>query len=307
MPKIAALAFCIALFASAQQSRPPAPGPPVVGQNQKSKRTPEQPKAQSGQSRADSISASIDKLTTEVTAWKDQSKAPPEKGDASADWILAFATLLIAVLTFFQWLILKAHHKVMDRQANYIRDALAETKKSSDAAVSAAEVAKRSLEVAYQAKVGITSIVLRDPVPEARSMDNDATLSNCCIEMSLINTGPTVARSFTFTYLIDIFGLEGIINPPVAITYGPTELHPNVTFERESLPIHLIFPDANVLWGYAIEGRNITVSGDFSYWDIFGNRFTVDYFARIRPPANLDFVQEIEIPFEVNTESNAQG
>ncbi len=92
--------------------------------------------------------------------------------------VIAFAAIAQIVIYIFQ--------------THYIKNQLHANKKSTD-------LARRSLEVAYQAKVGISSMTLRDPWAMARRVDDNATLSRCCIEMILINTGSTMARNISFS------------------------------------------------------------------------------------------------------------
>jgi hypothetical protein len=287
------------------QSQPPSPRPAKPAQENKNQPSPKQSESTTNQQPSEDIPALTDKVITELARRNQQQTAGERKKETSIDWWGIFRDALLVIFTGALAVLANRQHQAMIQQADYMRDALAETKKSADAAVNAATVAKRSLEVAYQAKVGITSITLTDPWAMARTVDDNATLSRCCVEMILINTGSTMARNFSFEYLIDIDGLEGVINPPAMIHRDPTDLHPSVPFQKMSLPIHGHFPDANVLWRYAVEGRNLTVSGHFSYWDIFGNQFRAGYFGKISNPPN-PFMNPIAIPFEVNTETNPQ-
>jgi len=65
--------------------------------------------------------------------------------------------------------------------------------------------------------------------------------------------------------------------------------------------IEELFPDGGILWDYAIKGRNLAVYGDLSYGDIFGNEFSIHYFARIDPPANIAFLDPVVIGFDLIT------
>jgi hypothetical protein len=284
------------------------PQPPVVPRPGNADRTDQRAKdggtAKGSDNKGSSDGSSSNTLRSANPQGNTQAKNQSEP--SASDWWIVGLTAGLVILAGVQ-------AYIYYRQAEYMRRGLKlsiqQTRvanRSSIAAKRAADVAKRSLEVAYQAKVGISSVTLDDPMPRVRTTDNNVTLSRCCIEMLLVNTGSTVAKNFSFEYLVDIYGLEGAINPPVMISCDPTDFHPGVQFERISLPIGNIFPDANVLWNYVIEGRNLTVSGHFSYWDIFDNHFRVGYFARITRPPNLQMMNPIRIAFEVNTETNPE-
>src|SRR5580698_625967 len=66
-----------------------------------------------------------------------QKSGKQDTDDPSSNWwligstvVTALATIAIAYLGYRQWLTLRDHHSVMDRQAGYIRDALAQTQAS---------------------------------------------------------------------------------------------------------------------------------------------------------------------------------
>jgi hypothetical protein len=288
------------------QSQPPAPSSTIGAQSKQDKTAGDSDIIGSHNQPSGAFSASGNQAGSPAATGKQRSNS--ESGDSSSlgnTFIVVFTGFLVVLAGFQFW--------AMHRQAGYIKHGLRLSIKqarianrSAIAAKSAADVARRSLEVAYQAKVGISSIMLADPIPRFRTMNNDTTLSRCCVEMNLVNTGSTVARNFSFEYLIDIYGLEGAINPPVMIQCDPTDLHSGIPFQRMSLPVGSIFPDAHVLWRYAVEGRNLTVSGHFSYWDIFDNHIRGGYFARITTPPNLQLMNPIEIAFEVNTNTNPE-
>lgn len=182
MRRIALLAFSIALFASAQDSQPPAPTPPKIAQNNKGETARKQAETPNYQSAADSLSAAISKLTSEVTTWKQQQSTERKKEDSSTDrgimWstiVTAAATIAIAVLAYFQWKTLKAHHTVMDRQADYIRDALKETRRSADAAMGSVDL----LISRERARLVVSDMELANPM--------DAT--NIFVKLSIRNIG----------------------------------------------------------------------------------------------------------------------
>jgi hypothetical protein len=147
------------------QSQPPPPGPRKATQNNKAQATGEQTVAPKNQNNADHTSAAIDKLTSEIASWKKQQAATKDENDSSSGgWLMwstiatAFATLAIAGLGCFQWRAMHKQRIAMEQQAQYMRDGLALTEISANAAKLAADTAKRALEVTERADILVQAV-----------------------------------------------------------------------------------------------------------------------------------------------------
>ncbi len=132
MRKIAALAFSIALFASAQNSQPPSPAPTKTTQNDQRKTSAKQAVAAEDQRISNALLAAIDKFTSEV--------APEGKAKRCCHRQRQPVSRLVAEVEhhhfgyryfFYRCSRLqavanpaRAPHTVMKRQARYIRRAL---------------------------------------------------------------------------------------------------------------------------------------------------------------------------------------
>jgi hypothetical protein len=145
---IAMLALAVVAIGQSQ-TPPPTPGKPA--QNYQGNATGKQDVASDDQRQANSVSTAINKLSSEITAWKNQQAAEDNKRDTSSGgWLMwstimtAIATLAIAGLGVFQWWAMHKQRAAMELQATYMKDALAETKKSADAAKSSADIADKS-------------------------------------------------------------------------------------------------------------------------------------------------------------------
>jgi hypothetical protein len=98
------------------RSQPPAPRPPNPTQDNQGNATGKQYKTSDNHGDASSISSAIDKLTSEVTSWKQQQAGTLQKDEASADWwtewstlLSAVATVAVAVLAYRQWRTVRGH------------------------------------------------------------------------------------------------------------------------------------------------------------------------------------------------------
>ena len=130
------------------QSQPPSPTPAKPTQKSKGTATDKQVEVSSIQGDANSLSAAVDKLTSEIASWKKQESAKQDKTDTSAErWAIgsaavsATATIAIAILAFFQWRSMDKQRLAMDMQAKYMSDGLIETRRAVDAAKASADTA----------------------------------------------------------------------------------------------------------------------------------------------------------------------
>jgi hypothetical protein len=92
-----------------------------------------------------------------------------------------------------------------------------------------------TLKIAHRARVGIKSIILSG-TPDY----NEGDISDCRLEMRLINTGETMVRNLIFEYRID---LDGILSKkaPITASEGPFDVHPDIPFERVSATLRDTF------------------------------------------------------------------
>jgi hypothetical protein len=179
------------------QSQPPSPTPTKTAQDNQGNATSKQAVATSNQNDAKSLSTAIDKLTSEVAAWKKQQAAEERERDPSsggwAIWstiVTAFATIAIAFLGYFQW-------RAMHRQADYMRRALqlsirqtrlaarstAATEVAANAAKSSAGIAEEALRIAERADLFLSNV------------NTDKVFSTeSCVGIEIKNFGRTTAE-----------------------------------------------------------------------------------------------------------------
>jgi hypothetical protein len=126
----------LCLFANLAVSQPPSPSPTPPTKNNQSQTAGKDPIATNDKNNSNSVSAAIDKLTSEIASWKNKQTADNSDGNASSDgwlkWstiISAVATLAIAGLGGLQWWAMHKQRAAMEEQANYMREGLAETRK----------------------------------------------------------------------------------------------------------------------------------------------------------------------------------
>jgi hypothetical protein len=272
----------VALIATAWfalgQSQPPSPGPRKPTQNNQSKTARKQGEAPNYQSAANPVSAAINKLTSEVTAWKQQESAKQKEGDTSTDrWLMwstiatAAATFAIAYLGYRQWRTLQAHHAVMNRQANYIRRALKQTKIAAKAALLNANL----LISRERARLIVSDVHLANP----------ADAANIFVRLELRNVGPSHA-----------FDVEA---RTVCSPWSPESDVKQLRFAPEFLPlieagavhqwiiIPMVPPISQADLDDIAERRGnagIRVYGRFHFSDVFGKRRTLHVGYRLFVP-----------------------
>jgi hypothetical protein len=182
---IAAIPIVIALLLQLP-SQPPSPTPIPHTQHKESKATGEHSKTPNDQNRTDYLPSAIDKLTAEIASRnKAQTSYKDNNNTSSYGWVKwstiasAAATLLIAVLAFFQWRAMDRQRRAMDRQAEHMRDGLAETKRAADAAEQAAHTAQKALYISSSADILIQEVSHSSGHQAQPSSDITVTLKNC--------------------------------------------------------------------------------------------------------------------------------
>jgi heme/copper-type cytochrome/quinol oxidase subunit 2 len=271
------------------QSQPPAPSPAKVAQNEKGKTAREQAETYRDQSIASSISASIDKLTAEVTAWKEQESREHSNDRPSTDWgtiistiVTALATVAIAWLGYRQWQTLKAHHTVMDRQANYIRDALVETRKAADAATKSAVIAQRAMEISQRAMVSISNLHL--VIPRIPGID---ALFNSKVEFVITNVGLSMAQNCHFHVELFMPGSMELPRRADPLVSSPQDLAPRAIRGTTSQELQSYFHRLDLQRADTRDGdRKLYVGGFVRYRDVFGYDWRIEYQGRYSPLVN---------------------
>jgi hypothetical protein len=134
------------------QNEPASPIPKAPVQTNQETATPLQPA--NPQADVDRLSTAVDRLTAEVTAWREQ-ESQKTKSNESPSWptisstiVAAIATVFIALLGFFQYRVLHRQRLAMEKQSEYMREGLTLTKQAAEAASVSANSAKQSADIA---------------------------------------------------------------------------------------------------------------------------------------------------------------
>lgn len=287
--------FALVVFSallSFGSSQPPPPTPSESAYTDQNKTAPKEAEADTNKQSSDPSASAFDKQRPTV-APRDQQQARSERQQSSpVDWWSRGSTILItlftgalALLAFLQW-------SAMHKQAQYMRDALVETRKAADAAKLSANISRLGLE----AGIGINMVLVTDCIFQ----EDDDTLTRCRVEITATNTGNSSARAFCFEYTIFIEGLtdDFVIKPdPIRIATG--DLAPSHQIVRRSPMISELFPNSKRIgWSYVIDGKNLTVVGSVHYQSVFGERLRIDYVAR-PDPSTIDRQPDRLLVFEV--------
>jgi hypothetical protein len=309
----------IALFATAwlafgQQSQPPSPSPPKSANNNQGEATGKKGETQKDEGVSDSVSTAINKLTSEVIAWKKQESSAHDKNDMSTDWwtiwstiVMALATLAIAYLGYRQWRTLQAHHSVMDRQAGYIRDALAQTQASIAQATRASqamegiaasmaanvesvrETVRINREIAARQKL-ITELQGRAYLAilfDSMLPQNSATGVRFQPTLRIENRGGTPAYNIRFTITADVVPFPLRDDFAFALPAEPTGFSSNIAQGLHKVitaVVPRLYPDVEatqIALGFG--GQRVIAWGIVSYRDAFNlerfSRFGLTFYA----------------------------
>ena len=150
------LAFACLAFA---QSQPPSPTAPKPTQTQKYETGGKKNISGTDNQEAHPAPFTLNKESSAKDA-QDKDKNGDKRAYASSpdyrffgasitDWLIASFTLFLALLAGLQW-------RAMHQQAEYMRDALMETKKSAEAAIKAAEVSEKALYITERATLMVS-------------------------------------------------------------------------------------------------------------------------------------------------------
>lgn len=150
------IGFACALSLCAQT--PPAPRRSAPGNHQKQARGNDTRAATPKENReTDPVSSSIDQLSSQIKAWKDQEAAQyknrsSSNGQPDTDWwshanaiASGLAAVLIAIWAGFQWAAMDKQRLAMQAQARHLSDTLHAIQQAAEAAVSSARSAEKSL------------------------------------------------------------------------------------------------------------------------------------------------------------------
>jgi len=207
-------------------------------------------------------------------ASKQSQQSPPPQGWLKwGNIVTAIATLAIAGLGIFQGWAMHRQRKAMDAQAAYMRDALAETKKSADAAESSAKTARESLEIGYRARVAIRNLRLVGG-PQA-VLKNDEKLFRSSVHVGFENVGQTNAQAFHYQLEIDIPGATRLSRSPRPEVSKPSELHPGSRVTAMSGEIQQYFNRLDIQ--KAVVSGTLEARGFIRYKDVFGHSYFVEF------------------------------
>jgi hypothetical protein len=284
MRLIVLLLASAALLCAQAQPPPQTPGKPYENDQGKSAR--KQAIETDNQVKPDLISAAIDKLTSEITSWKQQQTAADEKQDAPSNgWIIgstilsAAATVLIAIVGFLQWRVMGRQRVAMEQQAEYMRVSLEETRKSTDAATRSAKVAEEALHLSQRAMVGVGAIVLKPRTPIPPGFPPIERIVKSCVEFTFKNSGPTIANRCYFECNIK---LEGTASEPIVIVSHPTSVNPGDFIGDSSRPLGELFNNRADI-AAAFMGGKIQANGFIRYKDVFGSGLLLEFISHLDP------------------------
>jgi hypothetical protein len=140
---------------------------------------------------SDPVSSSIDQLSSQIKAWKDQQAVQYNQdhpdGRSGADWwanlsaiVSAAAALLIAIWAALQWGAMSRLRAVMEAQSRHMSDALRAIQQSAEAAVTSARSTERSLNAVIdkqRARLAVT-LTLGDTTQPAEGVSVTVRIRN---------------------------------------------------------------------------------------------------------------------------------
>lgn len=188
----------------------------------------------------------------------------------------------------------------MNKQAEHMRDALIENRKSANAAKESAEVAQRTLEISQRANLGIEAIRLKFP---PRASPTEHTLDQLFasrIELVIKNTGATEAKGFYFEMRVSIDGLDPDVKTPDPIVSHRGDLHAGSSRGTLTPELQQMFHRLHVQ--QAVTNGTLRVGGFVRYRNIFRETgYYIEYTSRFEP-STFDF----EISAEAMTDEEQQ-
>ena len=177
---------------------------------------------------------------------------------SSTDWWIVFFTGLLAVVAVLQFL-------AMHRQANYMRDGLALTKQSSDAATESARIAKATLELSQRADISIEKI---EKVTTDDSFDRGFITPSTVLTISAKNHGRTRGNDASTKVFVGTNAREPRL---VGAEISQTIIPPETT-------VHILLTQANT-WleppeftELATFATCLVIRVEILYTDVFGTR-----------------------------------
>lgn len=250
-------------------SQPPAPAPAKSGEGKQQKAEPKNPESTPNREPAKQDAPIVNKATSEVAA-NDQKQPAKKRVEESEfgylwdafDWFFAkgLITLFTGLLTWFSYL----QHRALTRQSGYMREALDETRKSSDAAAKSAVVAEKALVLSHRAWLSVGNW----KAPNAPlSMRPPATIA-----FAVKNTGPTSA------YLIERVYSERIaVALPVKPEYDQPIAMP-MPLSPEAKTNHEVTLGSKS--GQLLDGEYFWFFGYIKYRDVFDDTHTIGFCVR---------------------------
>jgi hypothetical protein len=181
----------------------------------------------------------------------------------------------IAIFTFFLAVLAGCQFWAMHRQARFMREALAETKKAADAATMSAKTAKDALHLCERADVLIYKVTASKPATYGSPNLGPTSV----VTITFKNYGRTRAMHLTATCYLEIYSLEQteplkISKPAVGV---PMVLGAGDTFEVKFPPIGEWLDDDTVRQ-IIVRPIMLWFKAEINYKDVFDiERPTVGY------------------------------
>lgn len=198
------LILLVTLSAVGQQSQPPSPTPGKSAHTHQKKTSPENRNTAAHENSTKDLAAAIKQLNTEIaaqnqhqTSTQSESK-PPSEGWAKASTIFVTVfTGALAILALLQYL-------AMRKQAEYMKEGLAETAKAADAAKVSADASRKQVAIA-DAEVGRRFVQERD---QARRFGEQMELAEK--QTTLVQQQVALERAWL---VISVSGVERLMKP----------------------------------------------------------------------------------------------
>jgi len=169
----------------------------------------------------------------------------------------------------------------MQAQAKHMRSALMENKKAADAAVTAAETSRKSMEISNRANVAIRNVELIHQFGHSGHLGDWPTLAGCKVQIEVENAGPTNARAFYFELRLEIPGAIQVERTPGPTVSHPSELPPKGFIVESTGQLSQYFTMLD-LQNSVIKGK-LEANGFMRYRDIFDHAYFVEFKSTLDP------------------------
>jgi hypothetical protein len=252
----------VLLVAVISSSQGPTPAPAKAADTHEQKRKLEQRKTATNKKPTQRTPPAVNSATALVATWNRQDLGKQREKEPPVDWWARASTILVTLFTGALTVLAYRQWRSMEKQAQYTRDTLAETKKSADAATLAADVARDTLK-AQRAHATVEEFRLTGPQP-------------CDFSYAINNYGVTPAKLvdqvicwIITANLPETPDYGGGINFPTTIYVYPGK--PTFTRVKISDPeIDRAF--AGLTANAANVGVDLVMFGKITYDDVFGER-----------------------------------